>query len=467
MKKTLALLMAAAMAFGLTACGGDQPAANNTDTPVATTAPAAEVTTEPAAVEPPAVAEGPEGYPQYTGDPVELRLAYWGNDDRVQRTDDVIALFESYYPSIKVTGEPAPGTNEMFDMVKTQLTAGNAADIIQMGGNFADFKEFIVPLQSYFGGELANVADPAAFDQTTFDIYSAGGDRLGVCVGKNLLALVYNKTLLESAGAPLPPATWTWEEMKAYGESVKALLPEGVYPFVDNAANQANYIAYWFRQLDKPVWTSDLQTFVDADGAKGWLDVWTGYIADGLVPDAETTGGYAETSPDTSALIAGKAAVGLIWANQIGAYQGATTDELGLTVLPTGGKPALATQGSQCFTINKTAASVEAAALFLNFFASHPEAAAILQTNRGIPSSIPALESLSASAEGADKILFDYSAFAAASGQTIPQDPNLPGDQEFIQELQRIYQAVQFGEATNDEGAQQIVELITRLAATG
>ena len=48
--------------------------------------------------------------------------------------------------------------------------------------------------------------------------------------------------------------------------------------------------------------------------------------------------------------------------------------------------------------------------------------------------------------------------------RTIPQDPNLPNDQEFVNELRLIGQAVAYGESTVDEGAADLQALIERLA---
>ncbi|MGZ4134561.1 MAG: tryptophan--tRNA ligase, partial [Tumebacillaceae bacterium] len=43
----------------------------------------------------------------------------------------------------------------------------------------------------------------------------------------------------------------------------------------------------------------------------------------------DNTATYAESGPDTSALVASKVAIGLIWSNQLAAYQAAMTDKLG------------------------------------------------------------------------------------------------------------------------------------------
>ncbi|MDR0999230.1 MAG: extracellular solute-binding protein [Clostridiales bacterium] len=473
MKRLLATIIAAALAVSLAACGSDAQPAQTASEENPQTEESSQVASESAAPEEPTVsepdtsaAEGPEGYPTYSGDPVELRFTWWGSDDRATRTNSVIEMFHELYPSITITGEPKPA-DSYWDTLNTQLTGGNAPDIMQMGGNYTDFTNYLLPINEFLNadGPMATIADPAGFDQSTFELYAVDDVYYGACNGKNMLALAYNKTMLESAGAPLPPSSWTWEEMIAYGESIKDLLPDGVWSFVDNSANQANYISYWFTQKDARIYTAEKKTYATEEVALSWLQLWEDMRAKEIIPDIETTAGYAETAVDNSILVAGKAAIGLLWANQLGSYQGAMTDELGLALLPVGGSPALANQGSQCLTINKDCASPEAAALFLNFFESYPEAGEILGTDRGLPSSTAILESLSASATGSDVVLFDYITAATASGQTIAADPNLPGDQEFVDNLKQVTQAMQFGNSAPEQAAKDIIALIERLAA--
>ena len=75
-----------------------------------------------------------DGLPEYTGGPAEIRIGWWGNDDRAARTLQVIQLFQDAYPEIKVTGEPNGGTADHFQIIDTQLAGNNAPDIFQLGG---------------------------------------------------------------------------------------------------------------------------------------------------------------------------------------------------------------------------------------------------------------------------------------------------------------------------------------------
>src|SRR5689334_1577897 len=113
----------------------------------------------------PIMAQTDSKLPAYTGGPAELRMGWWGNDDRAQRTQKVIDLFQAAYPDINVKGEPNGGTSDHFQIIDTQLAANNAPDLIQFGGNWPDYKQYLEPLNGYLGKQLA-IDKPEEFDQT-------------------------------------------------------------------------------------------------------------------------------------------------------------------------------------------------------------------------------------------------------------------------------------------------------------
>jgi multiple sugar transport system substrate-binding protein len=403
-----------------------------------------------------------DGLPVYTGGPAELRMGWWGNDDRAARTLQVIELFQLAYPEINVIGEPNGGTADHFKIVDTQLAGNNAPDLIQFGGNYPDYMRYLEPLDAYLGKQLM-IDTPEQFDQTALIPATRDGQLWVVSLGTNTPVLAYNKTMIEAAGVPLPKDNMTWEELMAYGKELKAKLPKGVAPFVDNSTNQANYLSYFYTQEGTPLWTLDDggKTYATEESAKKWLQLWADMRAEGLIPDADTTATYAETGADSSALVAGKAALGLIWSNQLAAYQAAMQDKLGATTLPKGGEKSYIIQMSQYLGINKDSKNKEAAALFINFFVTSPTAGAVLQTNRGVPSSPVVRQAIDVGATKTDAEV--YRIYDAVADRTIPQGPNLPNDQEFVNELRLIGQAVAYGQSTVDKGAADLQALIERL----
>ena len=193
-------------------------------------------------------------------------MGWWGNDDRAARTLQVIELFQAAYPEIKVMGEPNGGTADHFAIIDTQLAANNAPDLIQFGGNWPDYQQYLEPLNDYLGKQLM-IDTPETFDQTALiPATDADGNLYAVSLGTNTLVLAYNKTMIEAAGVELPKDNMTWDELIAYGKELKAKLPEGVAPFVDNSTNQANYLSYFYTQQGTPLWTSGRWRQILRDG---------------------------------------------------------------------------------------------------------------------------------------------------------------------------------------------------------
>jgi len=405
-----------------------------------------------------------DGLPEYTGGPAEIRIGWWGNDDRAARTLQVIQLFQEAYPEIKVIGEPNGGTADHFQIIDTQLAGNNAPDIYQLGGNWPDYQQYLEPLNGYLGQQLM-IDTPERFDQAALIPATASdGNLYAISLGTNTLILAYNKTMIEAAGVALPKDNMTWDELLDYGRELKEKLPEGVAPFVDNSTNQANYMSYYYRQQGTPLWTSDEggKSYATVETANSWLQLWADMRAEGLIPNADVTATYTEDGADSSALVAGKAAIGLIWSNQLEGYQAAMTDRLGATTLPKGGEKSYVIQMSQYLGINKASKNKEAAALFVNFFVTTPTAGAVLQTNRGVPCSPAVRQKIAAGATKTDKEV--YRIYDAVVDRTIPQDPNLPNDQEFVNELELIGQQVAFGQSTVEQAAADLQALIERLA---
>jgi multiple sugar transport system substrate-binding protein len=214
-----------------------------------------------------------DGLPVYTGGPAEIRMGWWGNDDRAARILQVIELFQEAYPEIKVIGEPNGGTSDHFAIIDTQLAGGNAPDIIQFGGNWPDYQQYLEPLNAYLGKHLL-IDTPERFDQSALvPATAADGNLYAVSLGTNTLILAYDKTMIEAAGVALPKDNMTWDELMAYGRELKAKLPEGVAAFVDNSTNQANYLSYFYTQEGTKLWTLDNggTSYATVESARKWL----------------------------------------------------------------------------------------------------------------------------------------------------------------------------------------------------
>ena len=392
---------------------------------------------------------------------ITIRWAYWGSESRVKRSQEAINLFEAANPGIKVNPEISGGTGDHFNKVDTQLAGGSGPDIIQMGGNINDYvkREVLLPLEKY-AGTILNTAmiDPSAIESGTID-----GHLYGVSTGVTMPALVYNKSLIQRVGAPLPKVSMTYEEFRNYLVMLKSKLPSGTYPMQDIGALSSNStpFGYWTRYNGTPLYNAATKTTaVRPADAQKYLELFKDYRNNGLIPPADIAAGYAETNADTSMVIAGKAAIGFIWTNQLAGYQAATTDELCLMEFPgAAATKALWQAPSQFYTVNKNSKHPEEAVKFINFLVNSPEAAKVLGNDRGASASATARAA--GAADINDRKVLEY--LDVAGPHSSKETDHVPNDTEFNSTLFLIYQKVAFGQISTAAGGQQIYDLIVRL----
>ncbi len=392
--------------------------------------------------------------------PVELRVVWWGSDSRHEKTLKAIDLFEAAYPDIKVVPEYM-GSDSYWDKLATQVAGGNAPDVIQFGGNYPDYvkKDVLLPLNEYFGG----IIDITSIDQGVIDSATMDGSTYGLCLGTNMMGIVYNKAMLEKAGAEMPVPGASWEDLGAYCETIAPLLPEGVFPMTDNSGNNTNYVSFYCRQMDKPLYTSEGKTFADVETIKAFLDIWADWREKGVIPGAELSAEYSEDGVDNSSLVAGKTAMCLLYSNQLVGYQNAMEDELSIMPLPDMEKNAAWVMPSQYFCINKASQVKDAAATFVNFFVNDPEVGKVLGNDRGISASSVVRAAIAEEATPVDQKIYDL--YALAAGHTSPMDPNVPNDQEFVDGFKKISQEVAFGVKDTATAAQEAFDFLNQMIA--
>ncbi len=392
--------------------------------------------------------------------PTELRVVWWGSDSRHEKTLKAIELFEAANPDIKVVPEYM-GSDSYWDKLATQVAGGSAPDVIQFGGNYPDYvkKDVLLPLNGYIG----NLVDTTNIDQGVIDAATIDGNVYGLCLGTNMLGIVYNKAMLEKAGAELPVAGASWDDLAAYGEKIAPLLPEGVFPIADNSGNNTNYVSFYSRQMDKPLYTKEGVTQADVATIKEFLDMWAGWREKGIIPGAELSAEYSETGVDTSSLVAGKTAMCVLYSNQLVGYQNAMEDEISIMPLPDMEKNAAWIMPSQYFCINKASKVQDAAAKFINFFVNEPEVGKILGNDRGISASSVVRAAIAEQATEVDQKIYDM--YALAASHTSPMDPNVPNDQEFTDGFKRITQEVAFGTKDTQTAAQEAYDFLLEMIA--
>lgn len=315
--------------------------------------------------------------------PVTLRFAWWGSASRHEMTHQVLDAFTEDHPDITVKGEPGDFSG-YFDRLATQTAAGDAPDIITLGGAYvAEYAQRGALLDL---GTVTEQLDLASFmDATAVTNGQVDGTQYAATTGVNALAMITNPAVLDKAGIDVPDdTTWTWEEYVELAAEVTARTPDGVYGSAGTLTHDS--IDCWARQRGESLYTPDGTLGLTMETVAGLFELSKRMIDTGAAPPP-TLITELDGAPNEQTLMGtNRAATMLTWSNGLSALSQASGQELRLLDVPgEAGHPGLWLQSSQYYAIYAKSDHPEQAATVINFMVSSPEAGRIVRTDRGVP----------------------------------------------------------------------------------
>ena len=216
LKRAMAVLLAAVMVSGLSACGGGK---SESTTAAATTAAAAAETqaAEESKGEAPAATEelvAEEG--------AEIELAYWeGSTSDKAAWDELIANLKQDHPEITLVTQTYP-SGDYRDMLDTRIAGNDWPDVIrytyQRLGKFKQ-ADVMLDLAPYISQESLDDVSPAFLSACQFN-----GKLVAMPHHTDTLAMFYNKRMFEEAGIRIPTSpedSYSWEEITDIARTLK------------------------------------------------------------------------------------------------------------------------------------------------------------------------------------------------------------------------------------------------------
>lgn len=320
--------------------------------------------------------------------PVQLRFAWWGSQDRHNRTIKVIELFQQKYPWITISYEFA-GFQDHLTKMTTQATGGNLPDLMQQ--DYAWLSQWVgnkllIPLDDHVSAGTINLA---GIPKNSIDGGRLDGKLYAVNLGNNSQTIVLDVAAFEKAGLPLPAPNWTWDDFEQTTLELHKKL--GVY----GAGGTLSDIQLWkslylgqgkwaFSPDGKALGYTDDQAFVD------YLKMLLRLQEAGAIPSQqEDIAQYRTTGVESRPIVPGKSAMEYMWSNQIVAvWTAAGADrKLKLQPLPRpkGGQSENYLKPSQFVSITAHSKHPKEAAMFVDFVTNDIDANKILLAERGVP----------------------------------------------------------------------------------
>ncbi|GHF16750.1 ABC transporter substrate-binding protein [Streptomyces fumanus] len=307
---------------------------------------------------------------------VTIRYSWWGAEDRAQRINKTIALFEKKYPKIKVKTDFQQYA-DFWKKFNTQASGGNPPDVFQNAIGFLrkyDAKNVLLDLgEQVKAGNLSMDGFRAGLEK----FGEVDGKLLGVPVGSNSMALVIDKPVYTRAGVTPEPG-WTWDDFDAAMKRIRDRTGRAG----DSGMYGVMYLYdLYLRQHGKAFFTEDALGFTEADLTDWWTKAERG-VKEGVYADAKKV---VQVKPK-SAVSAELAGSEFTWDNFTVRYTSEGKSEYGLAPIPTtDGKKTGQYLGSLMLSASKRTQHPKEVAQFIDFMVHDPEVAKIMGYDRGVP----------------------------------------------------------------------------------
>jgi multiple sugar transport system substrate-binding protein len=436
------LVVSAAAALLVTACGG---ATASVSPGASAPAPSAES----------AAPSGESAAPSsagYTGPEATITYSIWGDPAELKNQQAIVDAFHEANPKItvKVT---VSDWEPYWDKLQTAIVGGDAPDVFAMDGPlFPDYqtRDVLLDLKPFIdrdGYDLSQLADQAVADFTT-----ATG-QFGLPRDLNVVALYYNKPMFDAAGLKYPDETWDWAKLT---DAAKKLTLRGAdgkvsqWGFYTETTDMENYWSELVWQNGGDIISADrkqsLVGSVMATDAMQFLQdlIWVHKA----MPDAAITDVLGD------AFEQGEAAMESNGSWLVATHQAAGID-FGIAPLPKGSAGQATSINPTGAVVSKGTKSPDAAWEFVKYLASPAAQTQLMQLKASMPANKEVLSGpFATSFEGAD-VLADAIGYAHLK-------PSFKGYNDWTTALQTELDANVFNEAKKT-AKQAIADVLPQL----
>ena len=402
--------------------------------------------------------------PEESAGPLEadLRIVWWGSDQRTAATKQALEIIEGEYPGITITGEGS-SYEGYFEKFATQLAGGNAPDIIQQNliGPLQQFSTqgALLPLDEYFGKEL----DVSGFEK--FIEYGRVGDATyGIPLTQTTFGTIYNPDKFAELGVDVPEFGWTWDDFESTCEDIVAAAAGSIACSVDGSFEVFNYEIWHYGRTGKNIYDENGQRQDTPELMTEWFEMWQDFRDKGLIVPADVQAAHRVGDTPTSPYVLGRAVVTFDYSTNFPAYTPLTGSVAAMTTSPSSGKnPNNYITPTSLWSINADSKNPEESLVVINELINNPEIQGVLGMTRGLPINPVALEIVTPDLDESGKVVADFIAELSASDQLRLLQTDLPAGAVDIEDLyRRTAEDIAFGRVTPEEGAKAFFEQAKR-----
>ncbi len=331
---------------------------------------------------------------------VELSFAFWGNDDRADRYNQLIEAFNEEYPNItiNVTFTDFPS---YWEKRATEAAGGGLPDVFQFSDSY--LRQYAEPGHVLDLGTVSDYVDFSTFSDALLGTGRLNDTQWSLPTGYSMWANFINDDLLAEYDLAAPEGGTSFDDFDAWMADVTDASGGEVYGGTDYTQRIQTFELV-LRANGQNLYTEDGQLGFTEDELR---DYWASGddLREGIaVPQLE----LEEISP-VSGFGAQLTASEMSWSNFLGGYLADSgAESISIVAPPTAveGSQDLYQQGGLQIAIAANTDQPEASAIFLDYIVNSPEAGEIFGTTLGFPASSSKLEGTTL--EGVDKQVADY-----------------------------------------------------------
>ncbi|WP_168118926.1 extracellular solute-binding protein [Paenibacillus sp. HB172176] len=394
---------------------------------------------------------------------VNLRIIWWGNQDRHDITSQVLDLYSASKPNITFSPE-YQGFDGYYQKLTLLAASNNMPDIFQFYVGASEANQFtnkglVEPLDEYIANGLIDVSNIG--ESTLSGGKDKDGKIYGIPLGVNARAMFVDVAAYEKAGLTIPENGYdTWE---AVYEDLKVLKGVTGSYGADDILNSAFTFHYYARQFGQSAYAEGTGIGFDEKVFTDFFNMRKQWVSEGLMPKMDAT--LSVKGPEESFFVKGQSAVLVGYTNQYPSIAKAAGRDIRMIMLPgPNSDKAMDVRPGLHFSISSKSENKEEAAQFISYFVNNVEANMILNANRGMPISSTVREALSASFEPEMKAVAEY--MEKVAGHSGPLDPPVPAGTGEIQALMEdIEQQIMFDQISPADGYAKLAKEAASITA--
>ncbi len=380
-------------------------------------------------------------------EPIELRMAWWGDDVRHEVTNAALDRFEELNPNITVVRDFS-GFDGYLDKITTQYTGGNSPDVFQF------YNEVLVEFASR--GQLVDLSENVSsegWSEELLEVSTVDGELAAMPFGLSTQGFIFDNTAVEALGVTAPTGDYSWDDLADFAAEVRT-ASGGSLAGVTDLSHGYQVFEVWAKQQGEDFMDADGLAFSEDTLADYW-QYWADLRESGGATAPDITSEYQGTPYD--AVVAGVAASTFLFTNQYDGVQGRTPNVISLERFPGEGDEAgQYMRTAMNLVISAQSKQQEAAAKLVEFLLNDEEANGILGLNRGFPGNANVIEAASAGANENVQRAIEIFESVRENGATAPV-PAPAGAGTVNTLFAEIAQQVQFGQLTPADAAKQFM----------